>query len=737
MDAARGAASALGRRNGYVRGSSGDGGSAWYRDPDVLLHELQCGGGTSARFPSVEEYEDLRLIRRGGQGVVYSAWHGAMRRRVALKVLTDRWFESDANRRRFEREIDLVAGLQHPNIVRVYDRGRTREGAPFFSMEHIEGIPLDEYVRTTTRQVPGGGAWTMEAALRLLTRIGRAIHYAHQRGVIHRDLKPNNILIDRAGESHVVDFGLAKAVGATADGDATMTVSGEFMGTLAYASPEQLSGDPSRVDVRTDVHALGVILYELLTGARPFTSGGPMAGLIIEIAETDASPPSRAGGAARRPSGDAPRWPPVVGLNAELDTIVLKALAKDPERRYQSAAALCEDVERYLRGEAIEARRASAWYLMRKTLRRHRVAALTGTTAILALLGFGIAMALMYGRARSEARKANQTRIFLEDTLGSVGPPVTGRDVTVAEVLDEAVHWVDIALADQPEVAASVRNTIGNSYRSLGRYREAEDELLSALATRRRLFGDEHVEVAQSLNALALLRRDQGREAEAERLLGQVLRMRRELLGNDDLAVAMALQNLGRMARHAGRMERAQRLLGQALEIRRSRLGDRHSDVAMCQYDLAVLAAQRGDTESARALHQAALRTRRATLHQHHPDVARSLLALGPLLIDSGDPSGAEPYLRECVEIIGRLVPEDHWRLAEARGALGAGLVAMERFEEAEQLLTAAHRALKAARGPDDPRTERVRRHLVQLYQASGRPERAATWSDARAVPDR
>jgi len=705
-----------------VRGSSGDGASAWYRDPDVLLRELQRSGGAFTRSPSVDEYEDLRLIRRGGQGVVYSAWHGAMRRRVALKVLTDRWFESDANRRRFEREIDLVAGLQHPNIVRVYDRGRTREGAPFFSMEHIAGIPLDEYVRDATRPVPGGGAWTMEAALRLLTRIGWAIHYAHQRGVIHRDLKPSNILIDRAGEPHVVDFGLAKAVGPAADGDATMTVSGEFMGTLVYASPEHLSGDPSRVDVRTDVHALGVILYEMLTGARPFASEGPMAGIIHSIAETDPTPPSRTGGAARRPSGTSPRWPPVAGLNAELDTIVLKALAKDPERRYQSAAALCEDVERYLRGEAIEARRASAWYLMRKTMRRHRVAAATGTTAILALLGFGIAMALMYGRARSEARKANQTRVFLEDTLGSVGPPARGRDVTVAEVLDEAVHWIDIALSDEPEVAASVRNTIGNSYRSLGRYREAEDQLLSALATRRRLFGDEHVEVAQSLNAMALLRRNQGRVDEAERLFGQVLRMRRKLLGDDDLAVAMTLQNLGRLARRRGRLDRTQRLLGQALDIRRSRLGDRHPDVAMCQYELALLAAQRGDLDAARALHQTALRTRRATLHRDHPDVARSLLALGRLLIDSGDPSGAEPYLRECVEIVGRLVPEDHWRLAEARGALGAGLVAMGRFEEAEQLLTAAHQVLKAARGATDPKTERVRQHLNQLHQASGRP---------------
>ncbi|MFQ5501616.1 MAG: tetratricopeptide repeat protein [Phycisphaerae bacterium] len=693
--------------------------SDWYSDPGVLLDELQRGRHKSVRRPELDGYEDIRKIRRGGQGDVYSAFHRSTKRRVAVKILLDRVTASEASRLRFEREIDLVAGLQHPNIVRVYDRGITIDGKPYFSMEHIDGLSLDSYLKTQgcidPSPVIGSDAKiaspsrlsSLDDILMLFANICAAISHAHQRGVIHRDLKPSNILIDANGEPHILDFGLAKIINPEAAAAAqTVTQTGEFMGTLAYAAPEQVAGDPSRVDIRTDVYALGVILYEMLTTRRPVSTAMPMADLIRAIVETEPAPP---------------------GIHDEIDTIVLKALAKEPDRRYQSAAALRDDVLRFLRGEPIEAKRDSGRYLLKKTVQRYRLPISIGGVFVVLTILVAVAMSVMYGRATAEAKKANQIRVFLEDTLASVGPPIQGRDITLKEVLDEAEHWVEIALSDQPEIAAALHNTIGNSYRALGRFEEAEEHYQVAIKTRRELLGDSHVEIAQSLNALALLRRDQGDYDEAERFLNEALSMRRRLLGDNDLEVAMTLQNMGILERLRGAdYEQAGRLLREALAIRRAALGESHSDVAMCEYQMASLAEVRGDDTAAERLHRTALRTRRTVLPPEHPDTARSLLSLGNLLVRTGRASAAEGHLRACVEIMGHVVPADHWRRAEADSALGDCLIDLRKFEEAEGLLQHSHRVFVKELGEDDPRTARVRQHLVDLYEVLDRPAEAA-----------
>lgn len=689
--------------------------SNWYCDPGALLDELQRGRHKSFRRPELDGYEDVREIRRGGQGDVYSAFHRATKRRVAIKILLDRVTASEASRLRFEREIDLVAGLQHPNIVRVYDRGITEEGKPYYSMEYIEGAPLDAYLRSTgfNSLAPSGSAGgtrrqrpnaqSVETLLSMFATLCAAVSHAHQRGVIHRDLKPSNILIDPNGEPHILDFGLAKIIDSdAAAGAPTVTQTGEFMGTLAYAAPEQVSGDPSRIDIRTDVYALGVILYEMLTARRPVSTAMPVADVIRAIVEAEPAPP---------------------GIHDEIDTIVLKALAKEPDRRYQSAAALRDDVTRCLRGEPIEAKRDSGRYLLKKTVQRYRLPISIGAAFIVLTIAFAVAMSVMYGRASAEAKKANQIRIFLEDTLGSVGPPAEGREVPLREVLDEAEHWIDLALSDQPEVAAALHNTIGNSYRALGDYAKALTHCEQALAMRRELFGTAHVEVAQSLNALALVRRDQGEYAEAERLLKDVLALRRRLLGDDDLQVAMSFQNLGILARLRKRDPSvAEQCFRKALAIRRLKLGDGHPDVSMCQYQLARLAEETGDLSTAEAMDREALRIRRAALDATHPDVARSLTALGVVLVKAGRAGEADPLLREAVEIMLRILPAGHWRVAEAEGVRGACLAAMGRHEEAEALLVRSQKILVEERGTDDELAVRAHRRLVNLYESWGRP---------------
>jgi serine/threonine protein kinase len=309
------------------------------------------GGAASPgrNLDTIEGYDILSEIHRGGQGVVYKAVQKATKRTVALKVLLEGPYASPRQRHRFEREIDLVASLQHAHIVTVYDSGVTRDGRHYFAMEYIHGQPLNAYLSDKNLSIDG--------TLRLFQQICAAVNYAHQHGVIHRDLKPSNIRVDADGQPHILDFGLAKAAGTDLTAGAPVTVTGEFMGTLAYASPEQTKGDPRLIDIRTDVYSLGVILYEMLTGKYPYAVVGQMAEVLKNIAEAEPRKPST----IRRQIKD------------EVETIVLKALAKEKERRYQSAENLARDIEHYLNGEPIDAKRDSGWYLIRKSLRRYRV----------------------------------------------------------------------------------------------------------------------------------------------------------------------------------------------------------------------------------------------------------------------------------------------------------------------------------------------------------------------------
>ena len=695
--------------------SATDYGGAAFRAPDP--------GQPLAR--AIPGYEIVAEIHRGGQGIVYRARQLATKRTVALKVLLAGAFATTRERLRFEREIDLVAGLQYPNIVTVHDSGVTNDGRHWFAMEYIEGTALDEHVRSQRDQAASaGGPASLRAMLRLFEKICAAVSYAHQRGVIHRDLKPANILVDDRGEPHVLDFGLAKPLNPRVDaGDATVTVAGGFVGTLAYASPEQTRGDLDLVDVRTDVYALGVILYEMLTGHFPYPVTGQLADIINAVANV-----------APKPMRGHPSAPYRIG--DEVETIVMKLLAKEPQRRYQSAEAVRQDIEHYLAGEPIDAKRDRGWYVLKKTLLRYKVQAAVAAAFVLLLSVFSVAMSVLYQRARRETEKVTQINVFLEDTLGSVEPGPGEDQVTVRAFLDEGVHWIELALGDQPQIEAAVRGIIGNGYRNLGQFEDAERQLLAALEARRELFGQRHVQVAKGLSGLGLLRRDQGRHDEARRLFEEALDIRRTRLGDRHLQVAMSLSNLALIMQDVGRPQDSQRLLREALAIRRSTLGDRHGDVAMIQFKLAQLLETGGAHAEARSLHEVALETRRAVLHEEHPDLSRSLMALGLLHLAGGDPVSAEPLLAECVKLRRQALPAGHQRTAAAQRRLGDCLAAQGRYEEAEPLLVESYRAQRANLGDSDERTGESLRSLRDLYEAWGKPQRAAGVRARVPIPD-
>lgn len=366
-------------------------------------HALHMGGssgedqlaGASVPPPAVEGYEIFRQIGRGGMGVVFKAMQCSTKRLVALKLLLEGPLASESARRRFEREIALAAQLNHNNIIPIYDSGVT-EGRMYYAMEYIHGAALGDYLRQNNLDIP--------ARLQLFVKICNAVRHAHQRGVVHRDLKPTNVLVDGENEPHVLDFGLAKA---TVLLDTTTSVSAQLVGTPAYMSPEQAAGDPTAIDTRTDVYSLGVVLYEMLTGRMPYDTHSSIGKVLQNVAHAEPTPPDR--------YDDR--------IDDELSAIVLKALEKAKESRYQSVDALSSDVLRYLAGEPVTAKRASAFYLFRKAIRSNRLAA---SFVALVVLFAGTTWGLARYYSRKFEHTQQQVRRLETQVAAQQGDP-TGR----------------------------------------------------------------------------------------------------------------------------------------------------------------------------------------------------------------------------------------------------------------------------------------------------------------------
>jgi len=391
------------------------------------------------------EYDALERVDYGGQGIVYKADHRPTKRAVAIKILLDGALATSDQRHRFAREVELVARLRHPNIVAVYDSGEI-EGRPFLVMEYLDGLPIDDHAAVhdlSPRQLIG-----------TFLTVCRAVSAAHQNGVIHRDLKPANILVDGEGQPHILDFGLAKDI-SSAPETSGISLTGQVVGTLPYLSPEQAGGSAGPIDVRSDIYSLGVVLYELLAGDRPYSVDGDRVAALGNIV-------------SRQPNGirktlamkqDA-RWRLETGqINDDLEKIVFKALEKEPDRRYQSADALADDLQRYLTGEAVHAKSASRMYLLRKTVRKFRlsiavasafivllVVALVGVTAAwrrservaqIAMAGLEMGSLLKLGSVERDAGRIDQAIAMYEKAL-ETGEVVRSNDLKVLRHLFDA-----------------------------------------------------------------------------------------------------------------------------------------------------------------------------------------------------------------------------------------------------------------------------------------------------------
>ncbi len=434
-------------------------------------------GGATSVFSSlpgsveIPGYHNVVEVSRGGQGIVYKAVHAITKRKVAIKMLLRGAYASPRELHRFEREIEIVAALRHPNIVTVFDSGITPDQRPFVVMEYIHGLPLDRYVKDKLAKATKRSRWMYEGHMRLFQRIAAAVQHAHARGVIHRDLKPGNILIDDAGEPHIVDFGMARSLSLSRGPTPTMTH--EFGGTLAYASPEQVGGDPERIDVRTDVYSLGVILFELLTGTYPYEISGSISEVVRNIEHAEPVRPSS--------------LEPAIGYEAE--TIILKALAKEPERRYQSAGELARDVDDFLAGRPISARSNSAWYLVRKMARRHKagvvmgcvVAGLVVVATAAAFVAQGQAAAAARESARADGVKDGVARILA--SLQLARNSMTPREKFRA-VVDAGAREVGPTAAGDTRWEAATREYLAGGYWEIDDYPSSEAQYKRMLEIR-------------------------------------------------------------------------------------------------------------------------------------------------------------------------------------------------------------------------------------------------------------
>ncbi|MBS0187461.1 MAG: serine/threonine protein kinase [Planctomycetes bacterium] len=612
------------------------------RDSGDLLNPPTSPTALSNTQPTpdhIGHFRIIRLIGAGGMGDVYEAEQLAPRRRVALKVMR-RGPRSTDFAKRFEREAQIQASLTHPGIAAVYETGvDTSSGAPvpFLAMELVEGVPLLEFARRNELDVA--------ARLSLMLSVCDALSYAHQRGVIHRDLKPDNILVQQSPQGprpQVLDFGVAKFTESGINHAlTTRTQVGQLIGTLSYMSPEQLSGRTDEVDTLSDVYALGVVLYQLLSGQTCHaTRDMPLPEAIRFISENE---PTRI--TVHQPA-----------LRGDIETIVHKAIERDKTRRYASASELAADIRRYLNNEPIAARPATLVYQISKFTHRHR-GLVTATGLVIALLVAGIAatsyMAIAANRAREVAERKTSVAEGVSDVLLSALTTATPKVTPGKEpLLIDAIKRIESQTTDAstsitPEVQAVILNIVGIIYRERGDFDSAEQSFTKSLEIRRRVLDPHDPNIADTLNNLGLIRKRQDRFAEAAEFYRQAVEIQRSSSFKDDVRLARNLFNLANAYISASAYEQAKPLLAEAhaMHLRLPRTPEILGYYVTAD---AKIAMGEGRWQDARALAEKALAMQREAVGETHPTIASCLADLGEILVHLGETDQGLDLLREA-----------------------------------------------------------------------------------------
>jgi tetratricopeptide (TPR) repeat protein len=676
--------------------------TAYEKKGEAAEKSLVAGPGLIQEGPGtvVGRYKLLQQIGEGGFGVVFMADQiEPVQRKVALKIIKA-GMDTREVIARFEAERQALALMDHPNIARVLDAGATESGRPYFVMELVKGIKITDFCDQndlSTRE-----------RLHLFIKVCHAVQHAHQKGVIHRDLKPSNVMVtlhDGAPVPKVIDFGIAKATGPRLTGKTLFTRYEQMIGTPAYMSPEQAAISGLDVDTRTDIYALGVLLYELLAGVTPFDSETLARAAFDEIRrmirETEPPKPSTRlhtmGDKVIEVAKHRHTDPAALrrSVRGDLDWIVMKALEKDRRRRYEAANDLARDVQRHLEHQPVLAGPPGAFYRTRKFVRRHRVGvALAGSITGALIIGLAVSL-IGFAKARRERDRAveaemrrSQVAKFLEDMLQGVGPSVAlGRDTTLLrEILDKTAARVARDLKGQPEVEAELCYTLGEVYWEIGELEKAEKMHRRALALRQAALGNEHPDIARSLQRLGHVLWRRGQLDEAEKLGREAVAMQRKLYGKEHLELAKSLTDLAAVFTWKDKQAEVETLLREALAIQRKLLGNDHLEVANALAELSLVTVAYTDrAPEADAMQREALAIWKKALGEDHPEAAvQSLKFRAWNLRREGKLGEAEMALRELVAAQKKLRGEEHPEVALQLYNLGNVLGRQRKFAEAE-----------------------------------------------------
>jgi tetratricopeptide (TPR) repeat protein/predicted Ser/Thr protein kinase len=677
-------------------------------DPTVLIapQHLQDTdgtltiGGTTASIKkaltlptSIGRYRIVRLLGEGGMGAVYEAEQDQPRRNIALKVIRSAW-TSPQLLRRFEQEFQTLGRLQHPGIAQIYEAGTvdTPFGSePYFAMEIIHGKPLIEYAnaaKLNTRQ-----------RLALMIEICDAVQHAHQRGIIHRDLKPGNILVDESGKPKILDFGLARVMDSDTEQMTRHTDIGQLLGTLPYMSPEQVMADPMAIDTRSDVYALGVILYELLTNKLPYALPQHLHEAVWTIQQVDPAPLNSVSRAYR----------------GDIETIVSKALEKDKARRYGSAAELADDIRRYLEDQPITAKPASTSYKLRKFARRHKVLVIGVPALFLVLVAGVVASTWEAVRARrAEARMQTEAAIakavnqFLQDDLLSQASSesqsgtetVPDPEVKARTLLHRAAARVRNRFANQPLVESEIQETIGNAYLGLGLYTDSETHLRRAYELSSKYRGADDPKTLGILMSLSDVLSNQNKDNEAAAAAKTVFEGETRTLGPEDPRTVVAMQSLGALYLGTRQYAEAESLLKKALEIQSRRVGYDNIDTLNTSDSLAQLYIEQSRYAEARPYLAKGLESYRRLYGPEHPFTQREMFGLGKVLLGEGNYAEAEKVLAEVYAVEQRVKGAQHPDTLRVACNLAQAYSEQSEFAQAIPLLEKTIRDSRQSMGP-------------------------------------
>jgi len=617
---------------------------------------------------------------------------------------------------------------------------------------------------------------SVQETVRLFAKVCDAVNAAHVRGVVHRDLKPSNILVDEQGQPHVLDFGLSKITagdGALGPRDRTVTEPGQFVGSLPWATPEQAEGASDKIDLRTDVYALGLVLFNALTYDFPYEVAGSLRDALDNILNAEPLRPS-----VLRPD-----------IPSDLDTIILKCLSKERDRRYQTAGEVKLELERLVRGEAIIAHPPSTVYFLKIFARRHRAMASGVSVALLAIVGGAtiatwqaVVATAQRNRAVTAERQAAAVNDFLQRMLSSANPEITGPDTKISDALKEAERNLETSFAKEPETLAALHETIARAYHGLGDYKAAETHFASALelyrglwpgphpkiaaalnevATersyladyvgaeesarqalemRRALYGNEHVAVAESLATLAGIIGEQARStswdySEAEELARDALAMRRRLVATDDDGTVEILGHLADVLGFAGQASEAAELYLQARQILVARHGPDYPGVFEATNSYCLMLQQRKESSTNAQLRDEIeklrlenLAARQRRLGADHPLLAYDYDNLGHFYDAVGNLEASENYHRQGMELRRRRLGNEHPETVTSINNLAYVLVKREKFADAEELFREILPSEERASGSEHRTPLLLRSNIAVLIERQGRLEEAEAW---------